>query len=288
MDLVEAWLENRDFSENTMPAYRRSLTLWLAWCADNGIDPLAARFTHVNAFTGTLRGEGRAPSSIESVMGAVSSFYKFALKLEAVPRNPVEGADWPKVDSSFSPTTTFTAAQASAMWRCAAPDPVLDEECARLLWAMLVTLGARVSEYCNIDLSDLGWDGEDPVVVLRMKGGKSRKRRLSPKVHQLLTGYVGDRTSGPLFLLNGKRLDRHVIARFVQRVAKRAGLPDAEKITPHSCRHFWCTEAERAGVSLEDRQYQMGHARPETTGRYTRVNRVERDAATLMEARVLL
>lgn len=48
------------------------------------------------------------------------------------------------------------------------------------------------------------------------------------------------------------------------------GIPAADRISPHSLRHTFVTEARAAHVPLEDIQEAMGHADPRTTRRYDR------------------
>ncbi|MEU5950215.1 site-specific integrase [Micromonospora sp. NPDC047465] len=99
-------------------------------------------------------------------------------------------------------------------------------------------------------------------------------------------GVSVDQLTGPLFVtLAGERIDRHEVARFVRRLAKAAGMPNWQKITPHSCRHAWNTIARANGADLEDRQRAMGHADPRTTQRYDRDrDSLDRDPSWLVAA----
>ena len=58
--------------------------------------------------------------------------------------------------------------------------------------------------------------------------------------------------------------------RLVRRLATRAGLPSADRLSPHSLRHAFATNAREIGVPLEDVQDAMGHADARTTRRYDR------------------
>ena len=77
-------------------------------------------------------------------------------------------------------------------------------------------------------------------------------------------------TSGPLFLdrTKCKRLAYTTAYEMIQRLARKAGIPAAESITPHSFRHTFITEALSAGIPLQDVQDAAGHADPRTTRRY--------------------
>ena len=72
----------------------------------------------------------------------------------------------------------------------------------------------------------------------------------------------------------------------MRRLARRAGLPAANRLSPHSLRHSAITAALNVGVPFRDAQDLAGHADPRTTRRYDRsrnsLNRHATDAlATL-------
>jgi integrase/recombinase XerD len=56
----------------------------------------------------------------------------------------------------------------------------------------------------------------------------------------------------------------------VRRLARAAGLPAADQISPHSLRHSAATAALDDGAPLRDVQEFLGHAEPCTTRRYDR------------------
>lgn len=304
-DFTEAWLENRRFSENTQEAYRRDIHQWLTWCARCGLDPLEVTFLHVNAWARTLekpaededgqRPRALAPTSVKRKMGAVSSWYTFIVKLGKLPANPAAAADRPRVDPDYSPTVSFTRAEAIQMLEAAAAgDPYLGIV-APVMAAWMVEMGTRATETTEIDLEDLGYDQGHRTVELTLKGGRRMRRPLPPALSALLDEYLQCRAdldgvekeemAGPLFVArDGEPLNRHDLARFVRRLAKAAGLPNANKISPHSFRHAFCAIAEGEGVSLERRQRAMGHRDPRTTQRYGQHLRALTDDPALVVA----
>lgn len=304
-DFTEAWLANRRFSENTRQAYRRDIHQWLSWCAGRGQDPLEVTFLHVNAWARALeepaededgrRPRALAPTSVKRKMGAVSSWYTFIVKLGQLPANPAAAADRPRVDPDYSPTVSFTRAEAIQMLEAAAGgDPYLGIV-APVMAAWMVEMGTRATETTEIDLEDLGYDQGHRTVELTLKGGRRMRRPLPPALSALLDEYLQRRAArggvereqlaGPLFVdRDGEPLNRHDLARFVRRLAKGAGLPNADKISPHSFRHAFCAIAEGEGVSLERRQRAMGHRDPRTTQRYGQHLRALTDDPALVVA----
>ena len=250
------------------------------------IDAYAANLTNLpNRYTG----RPLAPSSVARRLAALSSWYDYLLDAGVVTQNPLLRVRRPRVDASHTATVGLSAAEAVALLRAAEHDPVLGGVCASALAGFLVSIGARVSEVCALDVTDLGFDSGHRTVRLRMKGGKSRTRAIPPALAGKLDVCRGGRADGPLFLtLTGERIDRHTVARFVRRAARAAGIPSANKITPHSFRHAWATLARERGASLEERQYALGHADPRTTQRYDRARAsLDHDPSYLVAAAVL-
>ena len=104
------------------------------------------------------------------------------------------------------------------------------------------------------------------------KGGKASTEPLAPIVLHALENYVGERDSGPIFLNadGNARLSYSTSYALIRRLARRAGIAGADKISPHSLRHSFATELLGAGVPLQDVQDAMGHADPRTTRAYDR------------------
>ncbi len=105
------------------------------------------------------------------------------------------------------------------------------------------------------------------------KGGKASTEPLAAPVVRALDHYLEQRFSpddsptGPLFLNPaGGRLVYITAYKTVRRLAKKAEIPAAATITPHSLRHTFVTEALAAGAPLQDVQDAAGHADPRTTG----------------------
>ena len=83
--------------------------------------------------------------------------------------------------------------------------------------------------------------------------------------------YLADRTTGPVFLnRDGGRLAEPTVWRLIRRLARTAGIPAANQLSPHSLRHSAITAALNAGIPFRDVQDFAGHADPRTTRRYDR------------------
>ena len=67
----------------------------------------------------------------------------------------------------------------------------------------------------------------------------------------------------------GRQLRREAIWELVKRYARRAGVPAA--ISPHTLRHSFATHLLENSIDVRVIQVLLGHAKLETTARYTHV-----------------
>ena len=286
--VVDGWLGNRRLSEHTRAAYRRDVLAWVDWCTQRGLDLLTVSFLDVNAYARELEADDRpggayAAATVDRKLSAVSSWYDFLARLGALPRNPVDGADRPPVDRDHSRTVGLSAREVAALKREADLDPYPSRHRTRALIRFLVDLGARVAEATGATIGDLGYENNWRTVRLRLKGGKRRVRRIPPELGAALDAMLRTRAAAagvpvdqldpgaPLFATDaGRRLDRADVFRLVRRLAHRASIPSASRLSPHSLRHAFATIARDDGVALEDVQDAMAHADPRTTRRYDR------------------
>ena len=283
--VTEAWLANRRLSEHTRAAYRRDVAGWLAWCAGRGVDPLRASFLEVNAYARELEGRLSAASVARRLSG-LSSWYGFLERLRAVDANPVGGADRPQVSRDHSATVGLAESEVAAVLAAAGArsGPTALRDLAAI--TVLADLGLRVGELCSLDVADLGVERGHRVVRFTGKGGRDRRRVLTPGACAAVDAYLAGRVDGPLFATaSGGRLDRHAVFRLVRALAREAGVPGWARLSPHSLRHAFATSARAAGVALEDVQDAMGHADPRTTRRYDRDrHNLDRDPAYVIAA----
>jgi hypothetical protein len=118
--------------------------------------------------------------------------------------------------------------------------------------SLLVYNGLRIAEVLACDVESFTHQRGHRVLRIVRKGGKASTEPLSPIVLRALEDYVGERTTGPLFLnVDGtERLSYSIAYKLIRRLARRAGIPAAERISPNSLRHSFATELLGAGVSL--------------------------------------
>ena len=84
------------------------------------------------------------------------------------------------------------------------------------------------------------------------------QNRKKPKVEEMIDGYTGflflDKRGKPMMPYQWEKRFQHVVEKYNR--IYRVQLP---KITPHVCRHTFCTNAANRGISVETLKYLMGH-----------------------------
>lgn len=297
-DFTEEWLRNRRLSEHTRAAYRRDITGWLTWCESQQLDPLTVTFVDVNAYARALEstvdprtGRLLTAATVARKLSALSSWFDFLCRLGAVATNPVSAADRPRISRDHSATVGLAPHEVNALLAAAEADTGPTAARNRAALALLADLGLRVGELVSLDVTDLGRERGHRSIRFTGKGGRPRRRALSPGCGHALDAYLAiraatekvpvDQLTGPLLVTStGARLDRHAVFRLVRRLARAAGIAAWAKLSPHSLRHAFATTARAQGVPLEDVQDAMGHADPRTTRRYDRDrHNLDRDPA---------
>jgi integrase len=91
------------------------------------------------------------------------------------------------------------------------------------LASLLALNGLRISEALGADIDDLEYErGHHTLKILR-KGGKTVVVPLAPRTSRAVDLYIGERTTGPIFLgAKGERMDRYAADRMVNTMCERS------------------------------------------------------------------
>jgi len=271
--LVTAFLVG--YPRHSSRAYFGDLKAWYAWCADIGVHPLDARRHHVDVWVRHLSetpqpatGRPASPASIARRLSCLSKFYDYGIRdAQLLEHSPVANVRRPKV-SDDSSTVGLTADELDRLLSAAeAHSPR-----SAALISLLVYNGLRIAEALACDIEHFTHQRGHRVLRIVRKGGKASTEPLAPIVLHTLETYIEERDNGPIFLNADAtvRLSYSTSYALIRRLAKRAGIAAADKISPHSLRHSFATELLAAGVPLQDVQDAMGHVDPRTTRAYDR------------------
>jgi site-specific recombinase XerD len=258
------------------------LRCYLAWCAERGLDPLAARRPHLELYIRWMQEIRRfKPSTVSRRFSVAAGFYRTCVLDGIIEHSPAEHVRRPAVPAE-SPTLGFTHLQFEALLT-AARDSANRHDFA--LVAMLGLLGLRIFEATSADIADLGEEHGHRVLRVCGKGTKIVLVPLPPAVGRAIDRAVASRVRGPI-LLNGRgaRMDRHAATRRLRHLAQTAGIQIA-RAHPHMLRHTYITTMLDAGADLRDVQIAARHADPRTTMRYDRArNNLDRHPNYILAA----
>jgi integrase/recombinase XerD len=246
------------------------LRCFLRWCAEHGLDPLAARRAHLELYIRWMQEIRRfKPSTVSRRFSVTAGFYRTCVIDGILKQSPAEHVRRPTVPPE-SPTLGFTHLQFEALLTAARQS---SNPCDFALVAMLGLLGLRIFEATQADIADLGEQHGHRVLRVCGKGSKVVLIPLPPAVGRAIDRVIGGRVGGPILLSSrGTRMDSHAATRRLRRLAETAGVPIAQP-HPHMLRHTFVTTMLDAGVDLRDVQIAARHADPRATMRYDRARK---------------
>ena len=142
---------------------------------------------------------------------------------------------------------------------------------------VLYATGARVSELCGLDFSDVDYS-RNTIRVLG-KGNKERTIPLGNPAMKALDNWIKsgrpqiatDKSGAAIFLgARGKRIDQRTVRTIVYEAL--SALEGVERMGPHALRHSAATHLLEGGADLRTVQEILGHASLATTQIYTHVS----------------
>ena len=85
------------------------------------------------------------------------------------------------------------------------------------------------------------------------------KNRKQPKVEPVVQGYTGflflDKNDRPMVALHWEKYFQHICQKY-NKIYKE----EMPKVTPHVCRHTFCSNMAKSGMNPKTLQYIMGHS----------------------------
>ncbi|GKS82612.1 site-specific tyrosine recombinase XerD [Acidovorax sp. SUPP1855] len=269
------WLED-GLSRNTLAAYRRDMTLYAQWLAEQP-SALAIDGTqehHLQGYFAARHAQTRATSANRRLT-VLRRYFHWALRERRIVADPTV-----RLQAARQPLRvpkTLSQAHVEALLR--APDTghplgLRDRAMLELMYAS----GLRVTELVTLKTFQLGL--REGVLRVMGKGGKERLVPFGDEAAAWLERYLGEaraailggQQTDDLFVTQrGAGMTRAMFWVIVKKQAHAAGI--TVPLSPHTLRHAFATHLLNHGADLRVVQLLLGHADISTTTIYTHVAR---------------
>ena len=262
-------------SANTLDAYLTDLNKLLCFLKTENIDMLAVTLDDLQRFAAGLHDIGIHPRSQARILSGIKSFFHFLVMADYREDDPSELLEGPKI--GFKLPEVLTVEEIDTI--ISTVDMSKKEgQRNRAILETLYSCGLRVSELCNLKLSELYFD--EAFIKVEGKGSKQRLVPISPRAIKEIKYWLLDRNLGKIkkgfedyvFLARwGNSISRIMVFHLIKELAEKAGI--TKNISPHTFRHSFATHLLEGGANLRAIQCMLGHESIATTEIYTHIDR---------------
>lgn len=265
----------KSFSPNTVEAYKRDLDKFLDFIREENLSPFDVQLTDFQSFSSSLYAIDIHPTSIYRILMGVKSFYRFLVMSGELDTDPMELLDYPKKPQHLP--DVLSVEEVDLIESCIDLSQTEGQRNKAII-ETLFSCGLRVSELCNLKLSDLYLD--EGFIRVTGKGSKQRLVPISPKAIKDLRLYFIDRNAvcvkegyeDYVFVSKArkKNLSRIMVFHLVKELVEKAGIK--KTVSPHTFRHSFATSLLEGGANLRAIQAMLGHESISTTEMYMHID----------------
>ena len=262
-----AFLVDQGKAENTLSSYRQAVGDYMKWYEATFGEPMEQLYRiNVLDYISYLRTVKKLSNrSINAKLSALQSFNLYLNEAGVQTDTVVSERDHLKVQIAYANPSTISRDQVEAFrQRLLVGSGTRDYAIATIL----AYAGLRISECLALRVEDISLPARE-IKVRHGKGDKMRVVYFGDKVVNAVREYLRNRpkTENP-YLFPG-RGDSHLTRSQVNRIFNEY----SESITPHTLRHFFCSNALENGYTIADLANQAGHSNVHTTLLYTNPTR---------------
>ena len=231
--------------------------------------------------------DGRGYSSIHSIRGVLRPAFQMAVDDDLIRKNPFGFELASVIVNDSVAREAITRKQERDLLKFIKEDKHFCRYYDAIF--ILFNTGLRISEFCGLTISDIEFDQKRIKVdhqlqrtsqmqyVIQAPKTESGIRyvpmsdevvacfrrilanRVAPKVEPMVEGHAGflflDKNDRPMVALHWEKYLQHIIEKYNK--IYRIQMP---KVTPHVCRHTFCSNMAKSGMNPKHLQYIMGHS----------------------------
>jgi integrase/recombinase XerD len=263
----EYLLYQKGLSQNTVDSYKSDLTKLSNYLQNQDLSK-----TTIDNFFIDMSEFNYSSSTKKRMHSSIKNFLKYINENEDYESIDISDI---KLKSSKKLPEVLSIADIENMINFYNHETYLDSR-NRTVIDVLYSTGCRVSELCDINISDI--DLDEKYLKLKGKGSKQRIVPIGSMLYKNLLQYLNVRETflqnrgEPLFLSKSKnKLDRTAVFRIIKKTAKNISLQT--DVHPHTLRHSAATHMLEGGCDLRTVQEFLGHSSVSTTQIYTKVTK---------------
>ena len=265
----------KSLSDNTVSAYLADISKLFQFLKDEQIHPFDVTLDNLETFSANLRDLGIQPRSQARILSGIRSFYHYLILEDYLQADPSELLESPQIGLHLPEILTLEEIDTLIE----SIDLSTNEgQRNRTILETLYSCGLRVSELCNLKLSDLYL--EEGFIKVEGKGSKQRLIPISPRAIRELQLYFLDRNQISIkkdyedyvfISKRGKNISRITVFHIIKTLAEAIGMK--KTISPHTFRHSFATHLLEGGANLRAIQCMLGHESIGTTEIYTHIDK---------------
>jgi len=266
LDDFQKYLEEQDKSQNTIDSYVRHINGFMLWYSSS----FAEEFKHlyrmnVRDYISFLKNVKR--DNAKTVNAKISGLIKFneylcdtGIQDDIV----VNKKDTVKVQQEVASPANLNKADVERFRQ-----KILINESLRdySIITIMAYAGLRISEVIDLKLDDVNLHAKE-ILIRDGKGSKQRLVYINDRIVDSVREYLKERNNLSPYLFVSRQSYKLNRTRINQIFNKHS-----DTITPHSLRHFYCSNALEAGYSVAEVANQAGHKSIQTTMIYTNPSR---------------
>jgi site-specific recombinase XerD len=244
-------------SPKTLRQYSYSLKRFFGYIGNKPYDQVNAY--DVRAWLASLKMSGSKNVSVRNQKNNITPFFTWLCNDGVIAKNPCAPIRPIKVeDEEKSP---FSSEEVD----------IIRSKCIssreRAIVETLLSSGVRLSELCNLKISDVDFNTLT-VHVRRGKGGKDRTTFITPVAKRHICIYLGETTHKSEYLFTSnhdKKYTSSGMGCLIRSISNKCNF----HVHPHRFRRTLASELARKGMPIQEIQKLLGHNSIETTRRYT-------------------